>query len=67
MQCFVLSGKGAALLGLPDTQLLDLLSVKCIATDVAQRSKQINPQCTRAECNTNNNSKNNPTAKLIIL
>ena len=59
---FVLPGKGAALLGLTDIELLYLFNMSCSTIDTSQENKLINTQQTEAEYSTNNNSKINSTA-----
>ena len=49
---FVMVGSGPQVLGLPDTNLLDIFSIRCNAMDMPQRCREINAHRVEEKCNT---------------
>ena len=60
---FVVEGKGAALLGMPDIELLSILNITCNTTiDVPYWCRDINAQMMEEKCYTSKNSNPNQMA-----
>ena len=64
MQIFVVTRNGSDLLGMPNIEQLDILSIACRTMDMSQRCREIDSQMVEEKCYTDKKS-NHPNPMVI--